>query len=365
MKKLTTLAMAMLLVLTLALTGCNQTGNEGNLEVPEENLDYGLVYADLLEEYYEAITTEGDVRDKEGFGGVADVKAYVDFIDVQSSIGYIIEDLNDDGVAELIIGEPYEVVNENRYLGENILALYTCIDGKPTLVFEGWDRNRYTYIGNGKFENIGSGGAASTGFGTFVLPKNGAELECEDFYFSDFNPDDFTEIYYYKNNDGNWDRQNSEKLDISEDDFMELLANRENAAKTLEFNIFMHYNDSEIKVKSLGENVKSTDKVITLHPESSSCQTALKFTAGHEVKDIKFMDLEFVDVDENDQPIFNEKVVYELEKINPENPAVVCVAFLGDIPNLGISYTDKDGNTKKYTVSESGFDGTVILNQYY
>ena len=50
-------------------------------------------------------------------------------------------------------------------------ALYTLVDGKPELVFEGWYRNSYVYMGDGHFYYYGANSAAENGQGVFYLTK--------------------------------------------------------------------------------------------------------------------------------------------------------------------------------------------------
>ena len=47
----------------------------------------------------------------------------------------------------------------------------------------------------------------------------------------------------------------------------------------------------------------------------------------------------------------------------PECPLAVTAPFYGSIPNWGISYRDADGSTHNLSVSISGMDGSVLLDE--
>ena len=125
-------------------------------------------------------------------------------------MGYLIEDLSGDGIPELAVGECSGMTN----------ALYTLVDGKPELVFEGWYRSSYVYMGDGYFYYYGSNSASESGQGVFHLTKNGTGLECESFLFTGLNSDGDLEVYC--NETGSWNPAESEKADMTAEDFWAL-----------------------------------------------------------------------------------------------------------------------------------------------
>lgn len=74
------------------------------------------------------------------------------------NVGYIIADLDGDGIQELAIGTTERLTDE--FYGKLLLALYTR-DGEDTVrtVFQSIARDRYYYVGENKFANLGSSGA--------------------------------------------------------------------------------------------------------------------------------------------------------------------------------------------------------------
>ena len=79
-------------------------------------------------------------------------------MDTLENVGYIIADLDGDGIQELAIGTTERLTDE--FYGKLLLALYTR-DGEDTVrtVFQSIARDRYYYVGENKFANLGSSGA--------------------------------------------------------------------------------------------------------------------------------------------------------------------------------------------------------------
>ena len=146
-----------------------------------------------------------------------------------TAAGYRVEDINGDGTPELAIG-----INGDR----TILNLYTLSDGEPMLVFEGFARNAYSLMDDGKFFYHGSSSAASSAFGIFRLPAGGTALECEEFWFSEIKPGTDMEIGFYYNTEGHWMPEESEELEVSEDEFWTMHADLMAQAKMIEFTPF-------------------------------------------------------------------------------------------------------------------------------
>jgi len=77
-------------------------------------------------------------------------------------LGYTYMDLNGDGQDELIFGEndiEGKKVGEEGAWDSNIYNIFTIKDGKIECVVEGWERNRYCLLQDGKLLNQASGGA--------------------------------------------------------------------------------------------------------------------------------------------------------------------------------------------------------------
>ena len=69
------------------------------------------------------------------------------------SVGYAVDDLDDDGIPELIIG----TISTDDFYGKLIFVLYTVSDnGEPVQIFSSNERDRYYYAGGVRFANLGS-----------------------------------------------------------------------------------------------------------------------------------------------------------------------------------------------------------------
>ena len=107
-----------------------------------------VVYEPILKQYRTAL--------KENWNGQQLVDAGLNFMirDVApETVGYAVDDLDDNGIPEFIIGTTYG----DDFYGNLIFVLYTVDDdGEPVQIFSSIERNRYYYAGGIRFANIGS-----------------------------------------------------------------------------------------------------------------------------------------------------------------------------------------------------------------
>lgn len=95
--------------------------------------------------------------------------------------------------------------------------------------------------------------------------------------------------------------------------------------------------------------------------DDSAYQVKALFTASRTVRDFRFVELGF-DIREDGEVAYHEtKELYSQEQLSPERPLVIGMAFAGTIPDRGISYTDEDGAVRRYALSMSGKDGSLLL----
>ena len=122
------------------------------------------VYEPILQQYRSAL--------EESWNGQQLVDAGLNFMirDVPlEAVGYAVNDLDDNGVPELIIG----TISTDDFYGKLIFVLYTVDDGEPVQIFSSIERNRYYYAGGTRFANIGSSGADSSYVTTVKLEGEG------------------------------------------------------------------------------------------------------------------------------------------------------------------------------------------------
>lgn len=205
----------------------NRVPVSGKVEKEEPEVDYEDVFAPVLDEARDIIKNGYDFdRDYDHISeGLMERVMYPGDDDLSEVIGYYYKDLNDDDIPELLIGEnsagEYDDPDDIAY----IYGGYSCKDGKPVCFVEGWARNRQNYLGNGRFFNMGSSGAMNTCFGEWHLSEDGTEQVWDDFYFSMEDAGSRAPVFF-RNTTGNEDVNESEKLDITEEEFLNLIDKR-------------------------------------------------------------------------------------------------------------------------------------------
>lgn len=176
-------------------------------------------YKEILDSVYNVLLRmENDaVKETELVGlGVQEVRIGRTEEEILACVGYMLYDADGNGVQELIIAEAGEGLWDNR-----ILNMYTLQEEKPVVVIDGWARNRYYILNDGRIYNEGSGGAAYTIFGTYRIGADGLSLEPIDYYFSDY-PDDAAyaagETAWFHNTTGEYDVKKSEIMEWENDE---------------------------------------------------------------------------------------------------------------------------------------------------
>lgn len=109
-------------------------------------------YGDVLEMFYTVIVEQWDIEKKWSLG-------FTEPYDIPSSLdsGFILRDLNADGIDELIVlGKGYFSNSMDAYL----TAIYTIRDGRPVMALESWTRSRNYLRADGSIYGEGSNGAA-------------------------------------------------------------------------------------------------------------------------------------------------------------------------------------------------------------
>lgn len=343
---------------------------EKDILVPEKEdgpeVDAIDAYAPLLEHFYMLVSDPyGEDDNSDGGMGVQEnARAMED--SALEGIGYTIKDLSGDGIPELAVGTLPEY-------GGQINAVYTLVDGKPQFVFEGWYRNSYSYLGEGRFFYYGSGGVAETGQGVVSLTRDATVLEVESFYFT--QPGSDGKIYVYYNETGSWDPAQSEKSEMDLDDFLAWKPADEDLPM-ISFSSYAADNGYEYTKHDDGLAVYAewADDALT---EMSDYETFIAddgeysvdvlFSAVRPLADFKLMALSIKEVYDDGTVSYAAEPLYSLEHLIPDGPLVVRMSFPGDMPAYGISYVDEygDGMTHCLTVEISGEDGSLILQETY
>lgn len=330
--------------------------------------DYAKVYAGKLDNYYKLVTSSAKTAEpNEHQYGVWEVMAGAGD-EAPSKIGYAIRDISGDGIPELIIGS-VRSSDDMVYSGTMIYAVYTCVNGQPQFSFDGRARSSFSPLENGQFLYRGSGGAIYSIFGVYDIARDGAKLICKDYYFTWEKDKDFKHIGVYHNKKGVCDKSVSQEMDVDAEDFWSLADNM--AKKTVDWKLtpFSKYK-AAVSAKSarvraqFAKNLPANLRYDKFTADNGAGKVTVVFTPDKEISNFRFLALTLKDVDSHGHMIFTEKELLRREKLSPDLPIGIEMVFYGDLPNNGISYVDGSGRTRKFTVSLSGRDGSVLLTEY-
>lgn len=183
---------------------------------------FSPAFSQVLDQYQQLLESGGDDAFVfEGSLGVWEAIAGMDGQQALGSIGYALVDISGDDVPELLIG-PMPGSRGDQGRGSEIFAAYALIQGEAQLMVEGWARNHYYYLGEGRLLNQGSGGAMHSIFAAYRLSPDGAGLTCQDYYFTYEKPDNSEQMAYYHNQIGESDTAQSTQLDMAEAAFWQI-----------------------------------------------------------------------------------------------------------------------------------------------
>ena len=339
-------------------------------EPAEETADVPGVYALVLDEAC-AVLYNGMDYDEEYRSlstGVMEAAVQGEGETLLRELGYALQDLSGDGVPELLIARS----------DGTILGGYTIgSDGEIIQFLDGWARNRYYLLNDGRFYNSGSGGAMSSAFGTYHLSADGTELVCEEHYFTAPKDESWEEIGLYRNETGEWDPAVSEELDVTEEEFWTRASQLERCAVLPELTPFASYAymgfieqplDCRVRVDYLEDVVYRlgtyddlTGTVSFDDPAAAEWATPVAFRAKEDVSDFRLLTLELRDVDDAGHAAFAATETYAAPALTAERPLAAPLYFPGDMPSNGFAYTDADGAEQYFAISASGKDGSLIV----
>lgn len=86
--------------------------------------------------------------------------------------------------------------------------------------------------------------------------------------------------------------------------------------------------------------------------------------ADETLKDVQLLSLSLSGVDEDGNAAFDTETLYRQDVLAAEDWLVVRIAFPGDLPPYGISFTDEAGVQRRYAIGISGRDGDLILSEF-
>ena len=86
-------------------------------------------------------------------------------------------------------------------------------------------------------------------------------------------------------------------------------------------------------------------------------------SSNKKVTDVHVLSLTYVDMDENGQIVYSGTDMDVFEELIPGTPLRITMEFVGDMPNVGISYVDEKGERKLKAIGMSGRDGSIYLEE--
>ncbi len=87
------------------------------------------------------------------------------------------------------------------------------------------------------------------------------------------------------------------------------------------------------------------------------------FASDTGVTDFAILDLSDPDVDEDGNLSYGTVTeIFFIKSMGKDQYVSAELVFMGSIPNNGFRYTDSDGTVKVFTVSQSGYDGSLVVN---
>lgn len=189
---------------------------------PEDNnpdLESEEVYRPTLEEFYEVIASPENADDLyDGLGCVREA-ALVFGDEALDKLGYVFEDVNDDGKEEVFIGCFEAGTSEG--VNNDIYAAFTHDGNELIPLFEKQKRNTFALTDTGTVYFYGSDEKDYYILAEYELTDTG--LVCKDFYFTyPKSTGESRSFGYYHNTTGEWDPEGSEELQMTLDEFEEL-----------------------------------------------------------------------------------------------------------------------------------------------
>lgn len=147
----------------LSVGGCSAHTEVGLPEQSEgEDRKEYEYYQELIAAAEECIQNrDAKIQEKYGFSSMLMTSGE------EGMLGYRIEDIDGNGIDELIFGESR--TERNSTWDSMIYDVYTISDGEPVHVLNGCERNRYYFCENGMIANEGFSGAANSNYSYFTF----------------------------------------------------------------------------------------------------------------------------------------------------------------------------------------------------
>lgn len=372
------LTIFLLVVMTAGCGGETEPPADGEQLAEMSEAEMTEAYRELLDGTYALLTAaaNADLDYPDGLTGIDEFvhtsAAEMSTAERLESVGYRFEDLSGDGSPELLLMEILTEHSGASAVGSRLFAVYTLADGKPQCSLESLYRNSYELTAEGTLFNQASAGAMYSIFAEEKLTEDGTALECVQYLFTYEKDESFSEIGYYRNNSGDFDKELSEE--ISEDEYYQALEELEGRVKTAELTTFAEYvpsNDSAqstepaaVKAEWAAEVEKEYDSFDEYIDEAATEESGAEpmfVSTDKEISNFKLLKLSLAEFDDDGNVKFTTQTLYKQKELTADCPLKLTVPIYGTIPSYGISYTDTDGSEKISSINLSGEDGSIQL----
>lgn len=102
----------------------------------------------------------------------------------------------------------------------------------------------------------------------------------------------------------------------------------------------------------------------SFHIDADDTQTLVMFTTEKTVSDFTVLSLAFESIDDDGNITYDIAQSYSFDEFRQDTPIEVGMIFAGSIPTNGISYTDENGSTRRFSINISGYDGSLFLQEF-
>ena len=322
-------------------------------QTPAQDEALLAAYDRILERSVEVLSSGGDIEARDGEMGLLEA-CYGG-----TGVGYAVEDLTGDGVPELVLGSLED---------DTLYAVYTGNQGEPVLMLEGYCRHPCRYLGRGRFFCSGSASAFNSILSAYVLSKDGLELICEDFYFTDESAGDGMDVAFFHNTTGVMDPAVSDQLDIDYDQFFTIEDSWMEQVQAIALTPFAVTYPT---VTAIGPQVRAmwadgewNGDYDWIDLSTGEPVSTILFVADSTVTDFQISSLFLESVDDYGNMNFSVTPLYTQDTLTPDWALVVDLTFYGDLPSYGISYVDANRQLWRFTITISGYDGSILLTEY-
>lgn len=337
-------------------------------------------YKAILDHAYQLLAKEiGPADAQEGEAGLSEIAQYAQYAaNSLNRVGYAVVDITGDGVPELLLARIADRYNRTCF-GNEIFAVYTSTGGRPVLSFEGWSRNTFTWVGDGTFINTWSSGIASNGTDLLKLSADGAKrLYLEQWFIEERKNDPEKADFYHSTYDSEG-RPVKEREKITDSEFSKVGddLNERYPIRYVRLKPFALYGEEDMNEGSDDEGFGGLSaqwkddapdawEYEEFAADEGEYLSSILFRPmpGGEIRDFKLLKLSDMNMDGDGRMSFKTRVLHTVKRLTREKPLVVKVFLSEGMPSCGISYVGADGTTRRFIVSESGMDGSVVLSKF-